>query len=214
MRDSKCGHFESDGGDVYIPIGFIPDFVLLIRMATTNALFYWWMHQMQTDQASGTQEGVIDTAGVKTYAADGQGIKAYDTGAQLPTVSEWTEAVVNAATARTATARGTLIKATLTGVDQDGLKVDRSAIFECTTAGTSSATEPTWNTIPDGITADGTARFQLVQDEALGRIGYKGIEVASQIQTDSQEFYYLAVLCNSVEDHGDCDPWVGGVRGG
>jgi len=214
MRDSKSGHFQSDGADVYIPIGFIPDVVMLIRMATTNPLFYWWFHQMQTDEASGKQEGVIDTAGVKTYASDSQGITAYDTGAQLPTVAEWSEAVSTAATARTATARGTLVKATKTAVDQDGLKVDRSAIFECTTAGTSSGTEPTWNTNPDGITMDSDVAFQLVTDEALGRIGYKGIGVAAEIQTDDQEFYFLALLCQTVEDYGDVVGWTDGVKGG
>ncbi len=214
MRDSKCGHFESDGADVYIPIGFIPDFVILCRMAATNPLFYWWWQAMYAEEASGMKEGAIDTAGVKTYAADSQGITSYDTASQLPTVSEWSSAVSTAATARTVSARGTLVKTTLTAVDQDGLKVDRSAIFECTTAGTSSGTEPTWNTNPDGITMDSDVAFQLVTDEALGRVGYKGIGVAAEIQTDGQEFYFLALLCNSVEDMGDVDGWPSGVMGG
>jgi hypothetical protein len=184
-------------------------------MATTNALVYTWCHQMYTDEASGKKEGIIDTAGVKTYAADGQGIAPYNTAANLPTVSEWSSAVSTAAVARTATARGTLVKATKTGVDQDGAVVDRSAIFECTTAGTSSGTEPTWNTNPDGITMDSDVAFQLVTDEALGRVGYQGIEVASQIQTDGQEFYFFALEADSlVEDYGDVDGWPSGVRGG
>jgi hypothetical protein len=212
----KIVTFEADGSDVYIPIGFVPFWARVIAAVATNPNIYEWFRRMELDDSTGRREGVLCTgsSGALTYAPNSQGIIAYDTAAQLPTVTEWTEAVVNAATARTATARGTLVKATVGAVDQDGAVVDRSAIFECTTAGTSSATEPTWNTVPDGITTDGTAKFQIVTDKALGRIGYKGIVVAAEVAINGTPCYVVAVEGDSEDTLGDVDSWPSGVMGG
>lgn len=217
MGQSKIVIWVADGSDVYIPIGFVPDYCLIVDMSPSNPMRYEWFSYQEDNEASGSQEGFQTNGsdGAVTKMSDSQGITAYDTAAQAPTISVWTEAGVNAATARTATAKGTLIKATIGATDQDGVVVDRSAIFECTTAGTSSGTEPTWNTRPDGLTTDSTAVFQIVTDKALGRVGYKGIVVANEIQTNGQNCYCLAIEAdNGYDDLGDVDGWPSGVRGG
>jgi hypothetical protein len=212
----KIVRFEGDGGDVNIPIGFVPHLSRLVNITPTNPMIYETFRLMEEYEASGSKEGyqINGADGIVTKRSDSQGIIAYDTAAQLPTVTQWTEAVGNAATARSATARGTLVKATVGAVDQDGAVVDRSAIFECTTDGTSAATEPVWNTVPDGITTDGTTKWQIVTDKALGRVGYKGVTIASEIASNSNFFYAEFVEADVETDLGDTDGWIGGVQGG
>ena len=209
----KTVSFTSDGEDIYLPIGFVPIYFELIELANTNANITKWTRLMAEDAASGKQAGIYMTgsSGVLTYLADGSGIAAYNTAAQLPSVAEWTSTLSTNATARTATARGTLLKATIGAVDQDGAVVDRSAIFECTTQGTSLGTEPTWNTNPDGITFDSDVQFQIVS-EALGRIGYQGVFIDGDIQNNS--VVYIATAWDCLEDTlGAVDGWTGGVKG-
>jgi hypothetical protein len=204
MNKIKVGHYEADGSLINLPLGFIPDYFMLTAMVT-NPLFYHWWRQQQLEEATGAQEGIIDTAGTKTLAADDAGITAYDASSQRPTIEEWSEARSTAATARTATANGTYIKPTTTS------PTDRGAIFECVTAGTGASTEPTW---PDSIgeqVTDNSTVWERV-DKSLERGGYQGVIIEDNIQTDGQEMYYVALQANQSLDHGDVVGWTDGIE--
>jgi hypothetical protein len=208
----RVGHWEADGADVNIPIGFIPDHIRIVEVGVTNPNMYEWFERQEDDQASGAQEGNILTGstGVVTQSADSQGIIAYDTGSQVPTVEEWTQARGNAATARTATAAGTYIKATVGALNDAGQVTDREAIFECVTAGSSAATEPSWPSRIGGQVTDSSVVWEMVNAARL-RVGYQGIVVAAEIQTNSREYYYIAEKAHDSVDHGDVDGWPSGV---
>lgn len=199
----KVGHYEADGGIINLPLGFIPNHFRLLAMITNPLIYEWWRSQ-QTEEATGAQEGVIDTAGTKTLAADDAGIIAYDTGSQVPTIEEWTEARATAATARTATAAGTYIKPTVANA------ADRGSIFECVTAGTGGSTEPTWPDADGENVTDNSVVWQKV-NVSLQRGGYQGVVIQDNIQTDGQEMYYVALLADQDVDHGDVDGWGSGI---
>ena len=208
MPQIVTAHWTQDGSVVYIPFCFIPDWVRLVDFHTdTNIIFYEWYAMMETDQASGKQEGISITEGVTANLADSSGITAYDGEAAAPTVTTWTSSVSTAATARSATADGTFVKPATTS------KGDKSAIFECVTAGTSSGTEPDWDDDAPGIgdqLTDGTTVFERV-NEPLARKGYEGICVAAALQTNGQEMYGIAVQADRSMDPGDVDGWTDGV---
>jgi len=210
MNQIRVGHYEQDGEDVYLPLGFVPDYIRLVDFHTdTNIIVYEWWERMQDDQATGKQEGISYTEGVTANLADDAGIQAYDTGSQAPTIGEWTAST--AYTARSATANGSFVKGTTSGTNNLGQDVDREAIFECVTAGTSGTTEPTWPTAPGENTAsDNGVVWQLVTEPTF-RGGYQGVLIADNIQTDGQEMYYLAIKADDSRDHGDVSGWSGGV---
>jgi hypothetical protein len=207
MSYFKDGHFEPDGALINLPIGFIPDFMILCEVGATNPIFYYWWRRQEQDEASGSQEGVIDTAGTKTLAADSGGITAYDTSTQSPTLNEWTTARSTAATARTNTADGTYIRPSSSST------TDADAVFECTTAGTGSATEPTWNTGIGQTTLDGSTVWEAVNVARI-RQGYKGVIIAAALMTNGQEMYYSAWKSDESVDEGDVDGWTDGIRPG
>jgi hypothetical protein len=219
MSDSqiRVGHWEADGGDVNIPLGFIPDYMRVVEVGVTNPNMYEWFERQEDDEASGAQEGNILTGstGVVTQSADSQGITAYDTGSQQPAagtgagqLQEWTAS--QSYTARTATAAGSYAKPTVGATDDTGGVADRDAIFECVTSGTSGSTEPTWPSAIGGQVLDSTPVWEKV-NTATFRGGYQGVVVANEIQTNSREYYYLAIKAHDSVDHGDVDGWSGGV---
>lgn len=204
MNKIKVGQFVQDGSLIYLPLGFVPDWIRLANRDLTNTIFVEWWRSMETDDISGSQEGISITEGTTADLADDGGITAYDVGSQAPTIEEWTQSRSTAATARTATAAGTYIKPT---TDSD---TDRSAIFECVTAGTGDSSEPTW---PDAIgeqVTDGTTVFERV-DVSLERQGYQGVCIAGALMTDGQLMYYIAVQANQAIIHGDVVGWTDGV---
>lgn len=213
---SKIGHFESDGGEVHIPIGFEPDFILFICMgsASGNASFIFWFKQMGIHGADGTlYDGVSHIDDTDARIAAGSGIAVYDTGSELPTITEWSSGMTG--TARTSTAHGTYAKATTSGVDADGSEIDRSAIFECVTGGTAHTSEPVWpKTIGENGPSDNGVIWQKVNVTTL-RGGYKGFTLAGSITNlaDTDEGYFIAIQADSVEDFGDVVGWTGGIRG-
>lgn len=201
------GHYEQDGGLIYLPLGFVPDYLKLVDFHTdTNIIIYEWFRRMQLDQSTGKQEGFSITEGVTANLADDAGITAYDTGSQGPTVTTWTSTVATNATARTATAHGTYVRPTTDS------STDREAIFECVTAGTSSGTEPTWPAAIGEQVTDGTVVFERV-NVSREQIGYKGVCIQDDIQTDGQEMYFLAIKADDALDYGDVDGWTGGIEG-
>ncbi len=197
----KIGHYEADGGIINLPIGFIPDHFRLVAMITNPLVYEWWRSQ-QTEEATGAQEGIIDTAGTKTLAADDAGITAYSTGAEGPTVIEYADATTP--TAKTATAPGTFVKPSA------GNAQDRGSIYECVTSTGAVVTEPTWPSA-DGeqVTDDGLNVWEKV-NVSKQRGGYQGVVVQDNIQTDGQEMYYVALAGDSV-DHGDTAGWTDGI---
>jgi len=201
----KVGQFVQDGGLVNLPLGFIPDYIELANRDLTNTVFIKWWRLMETDDISGSQEGIsIDIAGVPTDLADAGGITAYDTGAQSPTVTTWTTAVSTAATARTATAAGTYVKPSVASAS------DRGSIYECVTAGTGAATEPTWPDSDGEQVTDGSTVFEKV-NVSKQRTGYQGVVIAAAVQTNGQLMYYTALLADQSIVHGDVDGWTDGI---
>lgn len=224
MTRTKVGHLECDGGDFYIPIGFVPDFFFAADLSPTNPMIHFWWERQQDDMATGSQEGtqINGADGVVTKHADDAGIQAYDSSGRRPEVGLWeaSSATLTALsgntltiTARTVTAPGTLCRGTTSGVDETGATVDREALFECVvTSGNTGASEPTWPVEVEGRVVDGSCTWELVVDQALGRYGYQGVLIADDINTNGQELFYLAIDCDNSVDHGDVDGWPGGVE--
>lgn len=205
----KCvmGHYEQDGGLVYVPIGFKPDYVRAIDFHTdTNIKIYEWFYLMELDQASGKQEGFSIAEGVTANLADAGGITVYDSASQGPTVTTW--AASSMPTARTVTAHGTYVRPTV-----GNAYAEREAIFECVTAGTGDTTEPVWPTYDGAQVLDGTNLWERVNDVAKENIGYQGFCIAAALQTDGQEMYFMAMQADEVIDFGDVVGWSGGVKG-
>ena len=200
----KVGQFLQDGGLINLPIGFVPDHLELANRDLTNTVFIEWWKLMETNDISGSQEGISITEGTTADLADAGGVIAYDTGTQTPTVTTWTKAVGDAATARTATKAGTYVKPS---VASEG---DRGSVFECVTAGTSDSTEPTWPVVDGENVTDGTTVWKKV-NVSLQRGGYQGVVIAAAVQTDGQLMYYKAVLADQAVVHGDVDGWVSGI---
>ena len=211
MPQIVTAHWEQDGGLIYVPFDFIPDYVRLIDLNGASTIIYEWFAMMEEDEASGSQEGISITISTGASAvaalADAGGIVAYDSEAASPTVTAWTQSVSTAATARTSTTEGTFVKPATSS------KGDKSAIFECVTAGTGAATEPDWDDdapgIGDTITDDSTVWERV--NEPLVRKGYEGIRIASALQTDGQEMYALAIQADRSMDLGDSAEWTDGI---
>ena len=209
----RTDHWLADGGDVYLPIGFIPDYFEMIEdTADTQIIFYHWWRAMELDMGTGKQEGISVTEGVTANLADDAGIVAYDSGSEGPTISEYSVARSTAATARTATAPGTFLKPSSTGTTVDGLDADRSLVFECITAGTGSA-EPNWNPTIGGTTTDGTTVFETVNQPTY-RSGYQGVKIDDGLMTDGDEHFYNAWQADQATDLEDVDGWPSGVQNG
>lgn len=208
------GHFEADGALINLPLGFIPDYYKMWDINGSSSVAYEWWYDMELDGAAAIVEGLSITIAAGASAigdlADGEGISAYSTRTDSPTITTWTTAVGTAATARTSTAAGTFVKPTGDVNDINGNPADTGAIFECVTAGTSGSTEPSWNVDKDGYTTDGTTVWQLVV-EATRIDGYQGVTIAAALMTDGQECYYLGLQSNTSKDQGDVASWTSGI---
>ena len=219
MNKINVGHYTQDGGIIYLPIGYVPDYFMAVDFHTnTNIIFYHWFERMEDDQATGKQEGISVAEGVTANMADDAGIIAYDTGAALPKIYEWAAstttltqkdggAATTSRAARSATAHGTYIHPT------EDSAMDRDAVMECVTAsGSTGATEPTWPKEIGGQVADSSNVWERVNVSTL-RGGYQGVCIQDNIQSDGQEMYYLALMADRSIDHGDVDGWTDGVYG-
>ena len=205
----KGGRFISDGSDVAIPVGFVPDYVRVMSMNggdTGVEYFEWYRHQEDTE-ASGTQEGISRKEGVTADMADGAGIVEYDTSGSAPTITSWTTSVSSGATAKTSTAVGTYVKPSTSS------SADRELVFECVTAGTGGSTEPTWNTGIGEYTTDGSTVFECVRPPKRAS-GYKGFLFYGDAQTNSDVYYWHAFKFDEFVDEGDVDGWPSGVKNG
>jgi hypothetical protein len=224
MSKINVGHYEQDGGIIYLPLGFIPDFFLCVDFHTsTNIIFYYWWERMEDDQAANAQEGISVAEGVTARMGDDAGIAAYDTGSEQPPIGVWAASSGSftardgstsvTKSARSATAHGTYIYGSTSGSDENGNTVDQSAIFELvTSSGNTGSSEPTWPVEIGGQVADGSNVWEKVNAATL-RGGYQGVQIEDDIQTNGQEMYYLAILADKVTDHGDVDGWTNGVYG-
>ncbi len=213
----RTGHWEADGSDVNVPIGFVPDYVKVFDINGGSTIFYHWFERMEDDEASGSQEGVSDTGGTKALLADDAGIKAFDTGSVGPAsgtgagqLAEWV--ATTSYTTRSATARGSFVKGTVGALNDLGQVVDREAIFENVgSTGNSDSSEPTWPTAVGAQVLDSTPIWELVVDVPVDRKGYQGFTIADNIQQDSREYYYLALKADDSINHDDVDGWPNGT---
>ncbi len=213
MNKIKVGQFTQDGGLVNLPLGFIPDYIRLANRDLTNTIFIEWWRLMETNDISGSQEGITNTEGTTADLGDAAGITAYDTGSQVPQIGIWEASNTTIDTkdgttltvvARTATAPGTYVIATV------GNAADRGSIFECVTAGTTGSSEPTWPVSDGENVTDNSMVWQKV-NVSLQRGGYQGIVIAAALMTDGQLMYYFAVQANQSMVHGDVDGWTSGI---
>lgn len=224
MNKIRTGHFLGDGGDVYLPIGFIPDYFRMadIDHGLTNVKveIHEWFERMEDHEASNSQEGWgfgMATVGYVTLHEDGAGISAYDTGSQLPAagydageLAEWKASTP--VDVRTATKAGTYTKPTVGAVDDTGGVCDRDAIFENVGASDSSTdtSEPVWPSRIGGQVTDSAVVWEKVNAPKY-RGGYQGVCVRLEIADDSHECYYLAIQADDSVDHGDVDGWPNGI---
>ena len=206
----RTGRFISDGGDVSIPVGFIPDWLRIVEMSGGSAgiVMLEWFRQSEQIEASGAQEGFNVKEGNTEDMDDGAGIVAYDTSGEAPTISDWTTTASTNATARTNFAAGTFVRPV---AKEGSVPADREAIYECVFAGTGGSTEPTWNKGIGETTVDGTTIWEAVR-EPLRRSGYKGFKFFGTEQTDGDSYYYIAIKSDEFNNHGDVDGWTGGVE--
>lgn len=216
MNQIKVGHFEADGGLINLPIGFKPDILDMDEVGTSNPDHVRWYRSQETDEASGSQEGMITagSTGIITKLADAGGITAYDTGLQTPKTGEWeaSSATIDekdgtsiTIVAKTATAPGTYVFPTVSS------PTDRQAIFEAVTVGGSTGSEePIWPASVGANITDGSIVWKRI-DLSLQRGGYQGVVIAAALMTNGQEWYYEAKSADQRVDHGDVDSWVDGI---
>ena len=215
----RVGHWEADGGDVNVPIGFVPDYVKVVEVGQTNPDAWEWFERQEDDEATGSQEGNITTGstGIVTESADAAGITAFDTGSVGPAsgtgagqLDPWL--ATTSYTTRSATARGSFVKGTVGALNDLGQVVDREAIFENVgSTGNSGSSEPTWPTAVGAQVLDSTPIWELVVDVPVQRTGYQGFTIADNIQTDGREYYYLALKADDSINHDDVDGWPSGT---
>jgi hypothetical protein len=220
----RVGHFLGDGEDIFLPLGFIPDYFRMcdIDSTTSNAAVALteWFERMEDDEASGSQEGWtlgLGTLGFVTLHSDDQGISAYDTGSQQPAsgfdsgeLSEWTAST--AVDVKTGTKAGSYAKPTVGALDDTGGVADRDAIFENVGAsdGSTDSSEPVWPSAIGGRVVDSAAIWEKV-NTPIFRGGYQGVAIRAELQTNSHEYYYLAIRAHDSIDHGDVDGWANGI---
>jgi hypothetical protein len=163
------GHLEPDGSIIYVPVGFIPDFLFAVEYGVTNPLLYYWF--------GNEEEAAAGFAGYDTKTSGPYGITATPAA-----IADWVASTAYGA--RSATAHGDYVRATSTGTDTNGLVVDRSQLFECVTAGTSGSSEPTWPANIGGNSAsDNGVVWQKVTDVPTFEGGYKGFSIAAALMT-------------------------------
>lgn len=213
------GHFQPDSAIIYVPVGFIPDFLLAMDYGNAApTVYYWFGNEEETAEAT---DGITeDGDGTNSKLTAAAGFTGYDTGLQAPygvvgdaaVILDW--AVSDAYVARSAGVHGSYVRATKTGVDTSGLVVDRSQIFECVTSGTSHTSEPVWPMAIGEIgPSDNGVYWEKVTNVPTTVGGYKGFTIAATLMTDDEEWYYIAIRADDVIDHTDTVNWAGGVRG-
>lgn len=224
MSKIRVGHFLGKGTeDLYLPLGFIPDYFRMCDIdynsGNVAVQVFEWFERMEDDESGGRQEGwsFDATAGYITLLSNSQGISAYDTGLQFPPsgfdsgeLGEWT--LTTAVDVKTGTKAGSYAKPTVGATDDTGSVVDREAIFENVGAsdGNTGSTEPTWPSAIGGQVVDGSAIWEKVNTPTF-RGGYQGVCIANEIQTNTHEYYYIAIKADDSVDHGDVDGWVNGI---
>lgn len=206
MNKIKTGHWEADDGLINLPIGFIPDYFMMVSMISTPVFYHWWRSQ-ESEEATGQQEGIIEAQTTHTLAADDAGITAYDASSQRPTVTDYAALISGTVTptARTVTAAGTYTK------PSSGNAQDRGSIYECVTSSSTALVEPTWPSADGAQVTDSVGNVWEKVNVSMQRGGYQGVIIEDNIQTNGEEMYYLALQSNWDVDHGDVDGWTNGI---
>ena len=208
MSQITTAYFIADGAAVYLPVGYVPDYALLVLWGADTAVdFYTYFKLIEDEGAAACAGGVLVNEGATDVMAHDSGLSAYDTATGAPTISAWSAS--STPTARTSTAHGTYVRPTI-GNTQG---FDTSAIFECVTAGTGAATEPTWPKTPSEQVTEGSNVWERVDGDAvITRAGYKGLAVDVAV-SDSVECTLLAIEADHAWNWGDVVGWTDGVYG-
>ena len=211
MNQIQVGHFKPDGGLIYLPIGYIPDFFFMEELGGGDGavLMYYWFRQQELHEASNSKEGVSKAnSGATLCIDDDAGIAAYDSGGQGPTITDWSSG--GTVVARTTTAHGTYIRT----ANEDRLYgAEREDVFEVIENTTLHTSEPTWPAAIGGQVTDGAGCVLEKVDVSTFRYGYQGVRIAAALMTDDQEMYYLALQADTSKDWGDVAGWTDGVYG-
>lgn len=197
--------FIGSGEIVQLDLGFIPDFVMMIKHGTTNDDIYTYLRIAEDDYAATLckyGEILTGSTGVVTIqTTKASGIFALDTTKKTPTINDW--AVGLALTAKTATSQGTLIRPSASSGK------DRSNVFEVTVANTTplAATEPDWDKAPalgDTILDnESTANTLERVNVSLEVKPAQGIQIASGLATNDSQFTVMAWRAAYVKAFGD-----------
>lgn len=201
-------HWEGDGNAVNIDFGFIPDFAIMFaETGQTNPDILIYFKRFVDDQSmyglklTGST-GVVTRLTTAATGFDALDSKYHQVNIESPApgkgkvkcdVSDW--AASTTATARTATLPGTIVRPT----------TKNGYVYECTTGGTTNDTEgePTWPTTPGGTVTETDGVVWTCREEEVVVGGAQGITVGATTQTDSREYFILALKSLLDRDAGD-----------
>ncbi len=204
-----------DSVDVNLDIGFVPDMFIFVSMADlTNPDMTFWFERMEHEEAAADAEGLLmDGVGTTniTLCATSQGITAYDTKAEMvmivhpgsgekvaASVSDWDADTSYASGQRSATAIGTIVRP----------PTHNNRVFELTTHSGDGTSEPTtWDVVAGKTVTDGGGNIWTCRDEEVITEGYKGVTIASQLQTADANAYWVAFGSLQHKDGGDSANW-------
>lgn len=205
------GRFIADGSAINVNIGFVPDYVKLIRaLEETNPNIYEFYKDLSDAGANG-QYGLLltgSTGVVTVLAGTNNKIAAYTGGTKVKVKipapdgdgfvnANVSDFVAGAAqpTARSTMAVGTVVRPS----NHNGF------VYECTISSGVLGTEPTWPTTPGDTVSDGTNNTWICRREDVVFEKAAGFTVGSGLSTDGDEWIYVAEQHDKVVNHGDAE---------
>lgn len=205
MSKFNTGSFISDGTELNVDVGFIPDLVIALEgQEESNPQMHIWARERVDAASAQGQFGFVraGTGTITEHAAAVNGFEALDAQALrllLPNPAGGDDLAValpiafvaNTAqpTARTSTALGSVTKPS--SGNENGL------VAECTTSTGVYGTEPTWPTSPGDTVSDGNNVWTMREEKIVDR-GIKGFTLGATGQTDSDEWTWFAWAADKV----------------
>lgn len=188
-------HFQTDGLEIIVDLGFIPDLVRVWLDEGTRPDVLTWFRRMVDDESSIYGFLSQGSDGIVTRATTaGTGIVAYDTtqqgvliespvgGKVFASVTNFAIATNYATGERTASAIGTIVRPI----------VHNGFVYELTTDQSTGDGEPTWPTIPGETVQDSGNNVWTCRLEEVTVIGAKGIVIGATVtQNDDDNQIYV-----------------------